>query len=32
MILLKAILIGLSWAIAVWFICKFMSINGGDDE
>lgn len=31
MILLKAILIGLSWAIAVWFICKFMSI-GGDDE
>lgn len=30
MILLKAILIGLSWAIAVYIICKFMSINGGD--
>lgn len=31
MILLKAVLIGLSWAIAVWIICKFMGINGGED-
>lgn len=31
MILLKALLIGLSWAIAVWVICKFMGI-GGDGE
>lgn len=28
MILLKALLIGLSWAIVVWFICKFMGIGG----
>lgn len=31
MIVLKAVVIGLSWAIAVYIICKFMSI-GGDDE
>lgn len=30
MIILKAVLIGLSWSIVVWFICKFMGIGGED--
>lgn len=28
MIILKAVAIGLSWAIVVWLICKFMGIGG----